>query len=237
VGGGTQGIGRAAAEALAALGADVVVLARNPGGRFPVIEADTAAPEAVVELVRHEIAARGPFTILINNTGGPAGGPIVEARPEQFVATFTSHLLTASALTQLVLPGMQQAGYGRIVNVISTSVKAPIPGLGVSNTIRAAVASWAKTLSGEVGRHGITVNNVLPGMTRTGRLDSIIRSRAEREAVPIEQVERQLIAEIPLGRFGDPSEVGAAIAFLCSPAASYISGINLPVDGGRTVCL
>jgi 3-oxoacyl-[acyl-carrier protein] reductase len=249
--GGSRGIGRAGAEALAALGADVSIVARDPGalesalaslrqagpaGQHQRIVADSAQPQALVDAALRAAADR-PFQILINNSGGPPGGPITAASAEAFLLAFTAHLLAAQALTQALLPGMIAAGYGRVINVISTSVKTPLKGLGVSNTIRAAVASWAKTLAGEVGRHGITVNNVLPGMTRTDRLDAIITARANKEARPIESIEAEMLGEIPLGRFGQAAEIGAAIGFLASPAASYINGINLPVDGGRTVCL
>jgi 3-oxoacyl-[acyl-carrier protein] reductase len=132
---------------------------------------------------------------------------------------------------------MRNAGYGRIINVISTSVKQPLHGLGVSNTIRASVASWAKTLSVEVAPHGITVNNVLPGATRTERLEQIIKGKATQHGRSMEEVEQEMLSEIPSGRFGRPEEIAAAIAFLAGPSAGYINGINLPVDGGRTGCL
>jgi 3-oxoacyl-[acyl-carrier protein] reductase len=178
---------------------------------------------------------QSPAQILLNNTGGPPGGALIDATPSAFTTTFAQHLLAGHALVQLVLPGMRAARYGRVINVISTSVKEPIRGLGVSNTIRGAVASWAKTLAGELGADGITVNNVLPGYTRTDRLESIIEARsatASREAV-----EAAMRQSIPLARFAEPDEIAAAIEFLASPAAGYINGINLPVDGGRTLSL
>jgi 3-oxoacyl-[acyl-carrier protein] reductase len=132
---------------------------------------------------------------------------------------------------------MKAEGYGRIINIVSTSVKQPIAGLGVSNTVRGAVASWAKTLAGELAPFGITVNNVLPGMTTTGRLDALIKAKAEKSGKSIEQITDEMIAEIPSGRFAVPEEFAAAVAFLATPAASYINGINLPVDGGRTSSL
>jgi 3-oxoacyl-[acyl-carrier protein] reductase len=172
--------------------------------------------------------------ILINNTGGPSGGPIIDADPELFVKTFQMHLVNNQILTQAVVPSMKKAGFGRIVNIISTSVKQPIVGLGVSNTIRGAVASWAKTMSMELGKYGITVNNVLPGYTRTSRLDAVLGMRAEAQGKTAEQVATQMESEIPTGRFAEAEEVAAAVAFLCSPAAASISGINIPVDGGKT---
>jgi len=138
---------------------------------------------------------------------------------------------------QAVLPGMKRAGYGRIINIISTSVKQPIPGLGVSNTIRGAVANWAKTLAGELGPFGITVNNVLPGATCTARLDALIEGKAKKAGVTVAEIGEQMKAAIPARRFAQPEELACAVAFLASPSAGYINGINLPVDGGRTSCL
>jgi 3-oxoacyl-[acyl-carrier protein] reductase len=171
---------------------------------------------------------------LVNNTGGPAAGPVLDASAEAFLSAFTHHLLVNQKLAQLVVPGMRRAGYGRIVNVISTSVKAPLHGLGVSNTVRAAVGNWAKTLATELAPSGITVNNVLPGATATERLSAIIEGRAQRTGRPYSEIEHEMKAEVPMGRFADPAEIAAAVAFMASPAASYITGINIPVDGGRT---
>jgi 3-oxoacyl-[acyl-carrier protein] reductase len=136
-------------------------------------------------------------------------------------------------LLQAVLPGMKASGYGRIVNVISTSVKEPIRNLGVSNTIRGATASWAKTLAGELGAFGITVNNVLPGYTQTQRLEQILNDRTKATGKSSAEIEQAMLATVPVGRFAKPAEIAAAIAFLASPAAAYINGINVPVDGGR----
>jgi 3-oxoacyl-[acyl-carrier protein] reductase len=172
---------------------------------------------------------------VVNNSGGPPPGAIVDATVEQLLTAFRQQLLASHLLMQWVLPAMKAAKYGRFVNVISTSVREPIPGLGVSNTIRGAMASWAKTLSREVGSFGITVNNVLPGATRTARLESIIKRKAAGSSQ--ETVEAAMRAEIPLGRFAEPAELGAVIAFLASPAASYISGVSIPVDGGRLHCV
>src|SRR5690606_25598282 len=172
--------------------------------------------------------------ILINNTGGPPAGPIVEATPEDFLNAFNSHVICNQILVQACVKGMKKAAYGRIINVISTSVKIPIRGLGVSNTIRGAVGNWSKTLSIELGPYGITVNNVLPGAIMTGRHQALIKLKAGKANRPEHDIEQEMIDQIPAGRIGDTKEIAAAAAFLASPAASYINGINLPVDGGRT---
>src|SRR5690606_21232029 len=194
--------------------------------------ADFSDP-AQVRAAAERIARAGAAHILVNNTGGPPGGPIESAAPEAFEQAFRMHLLNNQILTQALLPGMKEAAYGRIINIISTSVKAPIPGLGVSNTIRAAVASWAKTLAGEVAHFGITVNNVLPGYTDTARLASLFEARAKRGGSTPDEERERTRASIPAGRLAAPEEIAAAVAFLATPAAAYINGINLPVDGGR----
>lgn len=249
--GSSQGIGRACAAALAELGASVVLLARNgerlaaaaaalpiaDGARHGWVAADFTEPERVALAVEEQLAEAGPVQILVNNTGGPPGGPIFEALPEEFLTAFRAHVLANQLLVHAVVPGMRESGYGRIINIISTSVKQPIPRIGVSNTIRGAVASWAKTLAGELGPHGITVNNVLPGATRTARLESLIAAKAERTGRAIGEIEQAMREEIPLGRFAEPEEIAAAVAWLATPAAGYVHGINLPVDGGRLGCL
>ena len=249
--GSSQGIGRAIATELALLGASVTVMARNPerlesvvreldvesGQSHGMIVADFSEPAQVKMAIDGFINEGGTAEILVNNTGGPPGGLAVDAKPEEFMAAFESHLVCNHLLTQALVSNMKERGFGRIINIISTSVKQPIKGLGVSNTIRGAVANWAKTLAAELGGFGITVNNILPGMTRTVRLDSIIRARSEKSGKSIEEVTADMEAEIPAARIADASEIAAAAAFLASPAASYINGINLPVDGGRTGCL
>lgn len=194
-------------------------------------------PPALAAKVSADIEANGPFHILLNNTGGPPGGAILEADPEEFVSAFSNHVLCNQLLAQAVAPGMKDAKYGRIINIISCSVKTPIPGLGVSNTTRGAVASWAKTLAGELGPFGITVNNILPGFIDTDRIYEVIKDRAAATNTPVDKMQATFISQIPAGRFGSPKEVGYVACFLASPASSYVNGINVPVDGGRTPTL
>jgi len=250
--GSTQGIGKAAAVELANLGASIVLLARNEDALKQVkdelddaqnqqhdyIVADFSAPDELKNRVAEYLQKNpSPVQILINNTGGPAAGKAIDADVQEFINTFQAHLICNQILVQSLVEGMKAESYGRIINVISTSVKQPIPNLGVSNTIRGAVASWAKTLAGELGEFGITVNNVLPGSTWTNRLESIIENKSKKSGESIERVKEMMRAEIPAARFGEASEIANAIAFLASPAASYINGVNLPVDGGRTASL
>jgi 3-oxoacyl-[acyl-carrier protein] reductase len=249
--GSTQGIGKATAVELALLGANVVLVARNEeslkatlseldqskGQKHNYVVADFQQPTALKQSVEALVAQVGVIHILVNNTGGPPAGAIASAKIEEFLQAFNNHLICNHILAQALLEGMKQAGYGRIINVISTSVKLPLKNLGVSNTIRAAVANWSKTLSNEVAKHGITVNNVLPGATLTGRLKGIIENKAKNTGESQDEVKDEMMSEIPMARFADASEVANAIAFLASPAASYITGINVPVDGGRTGCL
>jgi 3-oxoacyl-[acyl-carrier protein] reductase len=249
--GGSQGIGRAAAAELAQLGAEVVLVARNAdalreaagqldtahGQQHHSLPCDFSDPAAAKETVESFLKRSGPVHILVNNSGGPAGGPVTGATADQFEAAFAQHVLSNHLLMQAVLYGMKREKYGRIINIISTSVKQPIRNLGVSNTIRAAVANWSKTLAGEVAAYGITVNNVLPGATLTGRLGEIISNRAGKSGRTEDAEQEDMLAEIPMKRFADPAEIGAVVAFLASPAAAYITGTNVTVDGGRTASL
>jgi len=248
--GASRGIGRATTHELALLGANITTIARSgevlsknigelpkkEGQHHDFLIADFKDHADLRKKVMG-LAATKDIHILINNTGGPPGGPLSTTDTEAFIAAFNQHLISNHLLVKSLLPGMKNAGYGRIINVISTSVKQPISGLGVSNTIRGAVANWAKTLANEVGKYGITVNNLLPGSTNTERLAEIFQDRASRNKTSIQAEQNKMMSSIPAGRFAEASEIGAAIAFLASPAASYINGINLPVDGGRTKSL
>ncbi len=244
--GSTQGIGRACALELARQGAAVTLMARHEGALQQVqseLSSEHNADHGYVvadfsdwQVVRDkaiEHVAGTPVHILLNNTGGPPAGPLFEAQADQLLDAFSKHVLCNETLVQTVVPSMQQEGYGRIVNIISTSVVQPIRGLGVSNVTRGAVANWGRALAGELGPLGITVNNVLPGYTRTARLDSLIKGRAGREGCSVEEIEQKMISSVPLRRFAKPDEIATVVAFLASPAASYLNGLNLPVDGGR----
>jgi 3-oxoacyl-[acyl-carrier protein] reductase len=250
VSGSSKGIGRAVAIELAELGANVTLVARDPerltlvlneldrsrGQQHEFLVADFTNSHDLHRKVTGLVSSK-TIHILVNNTGGPPGGPILEADSSGFLAAFHNHLICNHLLAQAVVKGMIKSGYGRIINIISTSVKQPLENLGVSNTVRAAVANWAKTLSAELAPHGITVNNILPGATHTDRLQDIILAKAQKTGRSINEVMDEMKAEIPLGRFASPAEVAAAAAFLASPAAAYITGINLPIDGGRTKSL
>lgn len=248
--GGSKGIGRAIAEELASLGANVIVAARSADLLAQIVtELPNSVPQnhgfLVFDMEDHEdlirkvrnLSLTKPIHILVNNSGGPPGGPILEAQPEEFTRALERHLIASHHLVTLLSPGMKNAKYGRIINVISTSVKEPIAGLGVSNTTRGAVASWAKTMAMELGPSGITVNNILPGFTRTERLGSLVQSWASQRGFTVAEMENQLFESVPMGRFADPQEVAAVAAFLATPAASYVTGVSLAVDGGRTKSL
>lgn len=250
VGGATQGIGRAVAFELAALGASIILVARDAGKgasvlnalpvegdqRHDLVVADMSDTDGLGKSLRAHLGERA-VDILVNNTGGPPPGPAHQAGIVDFERAFRLHLLAFQTLALHVVPGMQERRHGRIINIISTSVKQPLHGLGVSNTIRGAVANWAKTLANELGPFGITVNNVLPGATETERLGDIIRRKAAGTGRSEEEVAEEMRAEVPLRRFARPEETAWAVAFLAGPAGGYISGINLPVDGGRTASL
>jgi 3-oxoacyl-[acyl-carrier protein] reductase len=248
--GSTQGIGKATALTLAAQGARVTLLARDEnklvstaalldrsaGQEHGWLVADLNETAALGK-VAGTLVGQGGVDIIVHNTGGPPPGPAHEADPALFIAAFTQHLIAYQTMVRALVPGMKERRYGRIINVISTSVKQPLPNLGVSNTIRGAVANWGKTLANELGPWGITVNNVLPGATETERLSAIIANKAQKTGASLDEVRAEMLAEIPLRRFARPEEIAAAITFLVGPSGAYINGINLPVDGGRTGCL
>jgi 3-oxoacyl-[acyl-carrier protein] reductase len=246
--GATQGIGKAIAIEMVALGAKVILVARDEAklktalNELPnqhldhqYFKADYTIKNEVEDLCK--FLKTQHIDIVINNTGGPNAGPISNAKEEDFIAAFQAHLINNHNIVLAVVEGMKERNFGRIINIISTSVKQPLPNLGVSNTIRAAVANWAKTMANELAKFNITVNNILPGATSTGRLESIINTKAQKLNLSSDEVSDEMIKEIPMGRFGRPDEIAAAAVFLASPAASYITGINLPVDGGRTSSL
>ncbi|MBM4110255.1 MAG: SDR family oxidoreductase [Phycisphaerae bacterium] len=247
VGGATQGIGRACAIALARAGARVTITGRNDEGLSKVVsELATIGPGHTTLHVDHAdwqaaqraldgLVSRDPVHVFVHNTGGPAAGFAIDADPSQFMAALSQHVATGQAIMQSCAPGMRAVGYGRLVSITSTSVTTPLRGLGVSNVVRAAVANWVRTLAHELGRFGITANNVMPGFTRTGRLVSLFEGKARRSGVAVDDIEREAIATIPAARIAEPDEIAAAVLFLCSPAASYVNGVNLPVDGGRLV--
>jgi 3-oxoacyl-[acyl-carrier protein] reductase len=248
--GASGGIGLASALAMAAAGAEITALARS-GDKLQALLPrlrDAGAPRAtalvadlddrpsLAQRVRSLAVERDPVHILVNNTGGPAPGALLDADEESFEHAFGRHILASHLLVRTLLPGMRAAGYGRIVNVVSLSVREPIPMLGVSNTIRGAMASWAKTLAMELPP-GITVNNVLPGYTATERLAALGQAMASRDGGSLEQVQQAWCATIPEARLGEPGEIGAVVAFLASPAAAYVRGTSIPVDGGRLRCV
>ena len=249
--GSTQGIGLAIAQQLANDGFSVVLTSRNEerlqnalatldvskGQAHQYFVSDFTDTSGLKNAIDSFLKQNDAVQILINNTGGPKSGPIVDADISEFLGAFNQHLICNHILMQAVVPGMKAAGFGRIINIISTSVKQPLPNLGVSNTIRGAVASWSKTLANELGAFGITVNNVLPGATNTQRLTEIAKVKAEKTGESIAEILAEMGQESPMKRIAEPHEVAAAVAFLASPAASYINGINVPVDGGRTKSL
>ena len=245
--GSSQGIGLATAKELASLGASCILLARNrerleqavaqlqtgAGQQHAFAIADFSKTEEVQQAIE-KIVQQQTVHILVNNSGGPAAAPILKAKSSDFLAGMNQHLVNNHNLVQAVLPGMLQAGYGRIINIISTSVKVPLKNLGVSNTVRHAVAAWAKSVANEIGAPNITINNILPGMTSTARLESLIQHTATSQHTTTEEVTKQMVAEIPQRRFGTAEEIAAVAAFLATPAASYVNGASITVDGGRT---
>ncbi len=249
--GSTRGIGYAIAIQFAKLGANVTMMARNSellsrvikdldislGQKHEILVADFSKPQQVKEIISQKINQHQIYHILVNNSGGPSAGLAIEAKEEEFLTAFNSHLLSSHYLVQALIDGMKQVHFGRIINIISTSVKTPLKNLGVSNTVRGAMANYSKTIANELAAFGITVNNILPGATETDRLKQIIENKAAKQNHSNEEVSNEMLAEIPAARFGKPEELAYAVAFLASEYASYITGVNIPVDGGRTACL
>lgn len=246
--GSTQGIGWATAKLIAHRGGKVTLVARNQeklktvlgeltGSSHDYLVADFSKPDELRSVIQDFVSKGNKPHILINNTGGPKGGPIIEADTSEFLAAFNQHLICNHILVQALYPGMIDNKYGRIINVISTSVKQPLDGLGVSNTVRGAVANWSKTLANELGKYNITVNNVLPGATNTQRLQSIAENKSGKTGKAVDEIFNGMADQSPMKRIAEPEEVAEAIVFLASPRASYINGINVPVDGGRTKSL
>lgn len=250
IGGASQGIGKATAQQMAACGANVHLLARNES-KLAALQEELAArytqQQFAFTAVDHTKVAESvakikselkqPIHILVNNSGGPAPGPAHQADSEAFLQAFRQHLIMNQELLQLVLEDMKKAAWGRVLNVISTSVKQPLPNLGVSNTVRGAVANWAKTIANELAPFGITVNNILPGATATDRLTGIITNKAKKGQISEDAAAQAMKDAIPAKRFGEADELAYAACFLASDLAAYINGINLPVDGGRTSSL
>lgn len=248
VAGSTQGIGKAVALELARAGANIILLARNESKleqvlaeldssqnqRHRYLVADFSEPATLQKALDH---LQENVHILVNNTGGPAAGKAIDSQPQAFLQAFQAHLICNQILVQTLVDGMKQENYGRIINIISTSVKQPLKNLGVSNTIRGAVANWAKTLANELASWGITVNNVLPGATWTARLESLIQKNAQNKGMSFDEAQQEMLTEIPMGRFARAEEIAYGVVFLASAQAAYITGTNLVIDGGRTGCL
>ena len=258
--GATQGIGYATAQALAAAGARVILCGRNDEGLAKALEelprvnqvshgmksndasvsthqheimlVDHANPLAVEKAADALVARIGAVHILVVNTGAPEAGYLIDASTDEIDKCVAQLLSTAQKLAQVCAPVMRAAKYGRIIVVGSTSIERPIRGHGVSNVARAAMANWTRTLAGELGGFAITANLIMPGPTRTQRLESIIAGRAKRSGSSVEEVEASMIGKIPVGRFASPQEIAAVIGFIASPAAAYVNGALIAVDGG-----
>jgi 3-oxoacyl-[acyl-carrier protein] reductase len=250
--GSTQGIGKEVAIGFAKSGLNLILIARseeklvstkkellqiNPSILIETITADFSDYQTLAKILKEFTVNCRSVDILVNNTGGPKGGSILEASIDEFISCFNQHLVCNQILAQAFVPGMIENKWGRIINIISTSVKQPLPGLGVSNTVRGAVGNWSKTLANELGQYNITVNNVLPGATNTIRLQGIAEAKADKTGESISDIFHEMALESPMKRIAEPSEIANAVLFLASEQANYINGINIPVDGGRTKVL
>jgi 3-oxoacyl-[acyl-carrier protein] reductase len=242
----SKGLGRACATELASEGASVVICARGKDALFATRDAIVARTGATVHAVvadmsettgiervgREALDRFSRVDIVVNNAGGPPSGPFEKHPWAAWETAVNLTLRSAVELTRLVLPGMRQRRWGRVINITSIAVKQPVDGLMLSNSIRAAVTGWARTLANEVAPDGVTVNNVLPGFTRTDRVESLNTATAAREGISVEDVQRRTEAQIPMRRLGEPLEFGAVVAFLASERASYVTGQSIAVDGG-----
>ena len=252
VGGSTNGIGWESAKLFAKYGGNLTLITRNEhlllkrvqelpnngNQQHNYIVADFSNPENLEKAINEFILDKDiNYDVIINNTGGPPSGELGKASTDELLSAFNLHLISFHKILGVLIEGMKSKEAGSIINIISTSVKQPLNGLGVSNTIRGAVANWAKTLANELGVYNITVNNILPGATNTGRLKEIIKNKAQKLNLQESAIEKQMADQVPLKRIAEPIEVANAVLFLASDKARYISGINLPVDGGRTKSL
>jgi len=241
----SAGIGRAVAEALAAEGMDLVLCARRVealekvrrelekyGVRIVTVPADLSKPEEVKAVVSAAHGAYGRVDVLVTNTGGPPAGPFEAHTPEAWETAVRQNLFSVINLVREVLPGMRERRWGRIINITSIAVKQPSDNLILSNAVRAAVTGFARTLATETAMDGITVNNVMPGFTRTERLTELAKKRGEIRGVDPEEIWATWHKEIPMGRVGEPRELAALVAFLASEQASYITAQSIAVDGG-----
>ena len=245
----TQGIGLAIATMLAEAGCTIIGFARNEQSLQEVLSAlpsengqqhrSLIADFSDLQAVQQALETLGDthIDIIINNSGGPPPGTIEQSSVTAFHEAFNRLLMASHIIAQYCLPGMKKRNFGRIINIISTSVRQPLDGLGVSNTIRSATASWSKTLSNEVAPFGITVNSVLPGATKTGRLTGLIERKSKEQQKSTDDIAKAMADEVPMKRLGEPHEIASAAVFLASDHASYITGITLLVDGGRTKAL
>lgn len=247
VGGSSSGIGLACADLLLAEGVRVVLVSRGEarlklasqalsskhGRAVPYVAADLATSEGAEAAFRSAESLLGAIDIVVNNAGGPKSGPFETLADGDWESSFHLNLMSAVRLSRLATPGMKARQWGRIVNITSTSVKQPIEGLMLSNSIRMSVVGFAKTLADELGPHGITVNTVAPGYTGTERLDQLAAAKADRIGVSKDSVLESWRGDVPLRRIGLPEEVAAAVVWLCSQQGGYITGVTLAVDGGR----